>query len=66
MNPFLFPATCEVCGSDGVGTISTAAASWERGSFVSHRDPRVCADVLARQERQRKKRERLTTWAVPG
>lgn len=49
-------ATCSVCGEDGAATIRTASAEW-LGAFISHKDPRVCADNLARKKREEEKRK---------
>jgi len=57
MNIYTMPATCDVCGCEGVATPKTAAANWIVGRFVSHSDPRVCADNLKQKERERKERE---------
>jgi hypothetical protein len=61
MKPFTMPVCCEVCGGEGLGTIETAGAAWHTGrhrySEVRHRDPRVCADVLARRARELRHRE---------
>lgn len=46
-------ATCDVCGCSGAATPKTAAANWIVGSFVSHSDPRVCAENLKRQKTKR-------------
>lgn len=69
MNPYTFPVTCDTCGGEGMGTIQAAGAAWVRGSFVTHSDPRVCRDVLAAKERERKKHLRTpppSDWAVPA
>lgn len=57
MNPYQYPADCDLCGGTGVGTVQTAAAAWLSGSFVSHRDPRVCRDYLDQKERARRAKE---------
>lgn len=57
MNPYQYPADCDLCGGPGVGTIQTAAAAWVQGGFVSHRDPRVCRDYLDQKERTRRAKE---------
>lgn len=55
MNPYWFTVIREVCGGGGAGTLETAGAQWKLGrhrwSTVQHRDPRVCADNLARERR---------------
>lgn len=51
MNPYVFTVTCDVCGGEGDATARTNAAAYRTDSFISHRDPRVCADVIARRER---------------
>lgn len=58
MNPFCFSAQCSVCGGDGMATPSAMKSLWYGGS-VSHTDPAVCRDTLARAQR---KRERLDTY----
>ncbi len=42
-------ATCNVCGCPGAATPKKAATNWMVGSFVSHSDPRICADNLRRK-----------------
>ncbi len=62
MNLFQFPVTCGVCGGGGMGDHNTAAAAWIRGSFISHTDPRVCADTLrARKEELERKEQKLAS-----
>jgi hypothetical protein len=50
-------ATCDVCGCGGVATPRTAAQNWIVGGFVSHTDPRVCAENLKRKEREKRASE---------
>jgi len=57
MNPFQYPVTCDVCGGEGVGTVRTAGAAWMEGSFISHTDPRVCAENLRLKRLEREKRK---------
>lgn len=46
-----FPATCAVCGGDGVTTARDVGASWsERG--VVHTDPGICRAILDRKRRE--------------
>jgi hypothetical protein len=63
MNPFRFTVECHVCGGEGAGDINASAAQFY--GFVSHSDPRVCAEVLAgkkaameRKEKELAERER--------
>ena len=58
MNPYFMTATCDVCGCEGAATPKTSAANWIVGNFVSHTDPRVCADNLKRKKRELDERER--------
>ena len=53
MNPYQFKVVCAVCGGLGLGTITTAAAEWRRSSFIYHTDPRVCASVLSRKNKEK-------------
>ena len=54
MNIHFMKATCDVCGCEGGATPDTAAANWMRDSFVSHQDPRVCAENLKRKNKKKK------------
>lgn len=47
-------AICDVCGCEGAATPKTAAANWIVGGFVSHEDPRVCAENLKRKNKPNK------------
>lgn len=47
-----FKCYCDVCGEEGMGTLQTAGAMWDRYATVRHSDPAVCADNLARQRRK--------------
>lgn len=49
MNPYQFEHVCDVCGEVGVTTARGNTAAWTKGGFLSHTDPRVCADSLRRQ-----------------
>lgn len=51
MNPFQFKATCSVCGGDGVTDTRGNSAMWTGGT-LSHRDPSICRDVLARRREE--------------
>lgn len=51
MNPYKFPVTCDRCGGDGVGTIRTAGAAWDANSYITHRDRRICDEILAETKR---------------
>ena len=57
MKIYTTTATCNVCGCEGAATQKTAAAQWIIGNFVSHSDPRVCANNLKRKERERKEQK---------
>ena len=50
MKPYQFKVTCSVCGETGVAVGRTAAGEWIEGSHVMHRDPSICAGVLARKK----------------
>lgn len=52
MNPYVYTATCDICGGPGGATPRTAAAAWDAYSTISHRDPRVCRDYLERLKRE--------------
>ena len=53
MNPYQMPVECSVCGGEGV-------ARYGRGhpwlDDFTHKDPRVCADILE-AKREKEKRE---------
>lgn len=49
MKTHVTTAICNVCGCEGAATPKTAAMQWIKGSFISHEDPRVCADNLRRK-----------------
>jgi len=52
MNPFIWPATCSICGEKGM------AASGDAYMFgAAHRDPNVCREVLATKAEKLKIRE---------
>lgn len=44
-----FPVTCQVCGEIGYGNINCSVAEWNVNSFISHKDPRVCAANIQRK-----------------
>lgn len=50
-------ATCDVCGCEGDATPRAAASQWLKDSFISHSDPRVCADNLKQKKRELDERE---------
>lgn len=58
MNIHQFPGVCDICGGEGMGTIRTAGAMWDRNSEVRHNDPRICASNLARRARELDQREK--------
>lgn len=57
MNPYQFPVCCEVCGGKAVGTSEYVAAEWSADSFVFHRNPQVCAEILKYKREELKRRE---------
>lgn len=52
-----FPWTCEVCGASEArgATFRQSSSAWTGATFV-HRDPRVCADNIAREKAAMQKR----------
>lgn len=48
MKLYQFTVECHVCGGTGAGDINASAAQFY--GFVSHSDPRVCAEVLAEKK----------------
>jgi hypothetical protein len=62
MNPFIYPATCSVCGSDGV--TADPMAGWL--SETVHRDPRVCrANIKVRERARQCEQEHLREQLTP-
>jgi len=57
MSIYVCEAICDVCGEPGAATLRTATVAWMPGSFVSHKDPRVCAENL-KEKRKREEQER--------
>lgn len=51
MKIYTMTAVCHVCGGEGACTPKTARENWLVGSFISHDDPRVCANNLKRKNR---------------
>ena len=58
MNPYQFETNCQVCGEVGACTGDVAAASWYEGNTVSHANPAVCRDNLARKKRELEQKEK--------
>ncbi len=52
MNPFQWPATCEICGEGGM-----AASGDVYLSGAVHRDPNVCRKILSLKAKELKERE---------
>lgn len=52
MNIYTQTVYCDVCGEPGMATPRTAKSTWYKDSFISHSDPRVCADNLKRKKRK--------------
>ena len=40
-----------VCGGPAIGTVRALEAEWTEDGFVSHKDPKVCADNLKHKQR---------------
>lgn len=59
MNPYIYPATCDVCGGEGR---ARPGEGWGGGRHV---DPAVCAAVLARRRWTLEKREAALATASP-
>jgi hypothetical protein len=53
MNTELFHICCEVCGGTDLGSAQVFRFQWT-GGFVSHKDPRICADILKKKEEEKK------------
>ena len=51
MNVYPYEVTCDICGGLGVASPSTNAASWQKDSIITHKDPRTCI-VILRQKAQ--------------
>lgn len=49
-----FPATCDVCGGDGV---CDTWLPWGREITLRHSDPGVCASILADRKEELDRRE---------
>lgn len=54
MQKYIFPATCEVCGGEGMASPHGATSAWT-GGFLAHSDPRVCAEVIRQREEAQKR-----------
>lgn len=57
MKIFTMPATCDVCGGDGVATPKVAAEQWKVGSEIRHQDPSICAENLRKKKQELDARE---------
>jgi hypothetical protein len=65
MKRYGFPATCDICGGEGVGDINVAVAAWTTG--VVHTNPDICRENLLLQRRKldKMKKELENAKAVP-
>lgn len=60
MKIYTMTACCDVCGCPGAATLKTAAHAWFKDSFISHRDPRICADNLKRKKHKEESAKKET------
>lgn len=51
MQIFIEPATCDICGTEGLGRPGTVADQW-CGARIVHHDLDVCREALSNKDRK--------------
>ena len=50
MKTYIIPATCDVCGGQGMTTAKTMTEIWTPGVSICHQDSKICAENLKQKK----------------